>query len=65
MKPHDDIPNVYKGKDAYTAREIATEKGISQSTVRIYADKMIALGKWKVVKVKRGNHYPEAYIKVK
>lgn len=68
MKPSDDLKrDIYTGKDCQTVEQISKECGLSESTIRTHARKMVRAGIWKEVKVlvngKRG--LIAAYIKVK
>ena len=65
MKPSQDLPKLYTGKDAETIEEMAEESGLSESSIRLHAKKMEKSGIWKKVLIKKGRGTLSAYIKVK
>lgn len=66
MKPSEMIKQpTYKGKDAETIKDIVKTSGLSETTVRRHARKMIDVGRWKEVIVKEKHSFTKAYIVIK
>lgn len=65
MKPIDDLPKIYTGKDAQTIAEMVKSTCICEGSIRRFANQQVKEGKWKRVLVKTGRNICAAYVKIK